>query len=139
MANVGDRIRALREEKKLSEGDVEKRTGLLRCYISRVENCHTVPSIETLEKLARALELPLYRLFYDGEVPPKLPTSLRHKPGANLEWGASGKNGLYLSKLRRCLARIDERDRKLLMATAQKIASYGRDRDRGGASADVKG
>ena len=56
---IGDRLRALREEKKLSQGDIEKRTGLLRCYISRVENGHTVPAIETLEKLARALEVSL--------------------------------------------------------------------------------
>ncbi len=70
---IGDRLRALREEKKLSQGDIEKRTGLLRCYISRVENGHTVPAIETLEKLARALEVPLYQLFYDGEEPPQLP------------------------------------------------------------------
>src|SRR4029077_5378544 len=70
---IGDRLRALREEKKLSQGDIEKRTGLLRCYISRVENGHTVPAIETLEKMARALECPLYQLFYDGEEPPVLP------------------------------------------------------------------
>jgi len=50
---ISDRLRALREEKKLSQGDIEKRTGLLRCYISRVENGHTVPAIETLEKMAR--------------------------------------------------------------------------------------
>jgi len=54
---IGDRLRELREEKKLSQGDIEKRTGLLRCYISRVENGHTVPAVETLEKLARALEI----------------------------------------------------------------------------------
>ncbi len=70
---IGDRLRALREEKKFSQGDIEKRTGLLRCYISRVENGHTVPAIETLEKMARALEVPLYQLFYDGEEPPELP------------------------------------------------------------------
>jgi transcriptional regulator with XRE-family HTH domain len=61
---LGDRIRELREAKKLSQGDIEKRTGLLRCYISRVENGHTVPAIETLEKIARACEVPLYHLFY---------------------------------------------------------------------------
>jgi transcriptional regulator with XRE-family HTH domain len=60
---VCDRLRTLREGKKLSQGDIEKRTGLLRCYISRVENGHTVPTVETLEKMARALEVPLYRLF----------------------------------------------------------------------------
>jgi len=59
---ICDRLRALREEKKLSQGDIEKRTGLLRCYISRVENGHTVPTVGTLEKMARALEVPLYRL-----------------------------------------------------------------------------
>src|ERR1700746_1090612 len=58
---IGDRLRALREDKKFSQGDIEKRTGLLRCYISRVENGHTVPAIETLEKMARALEIPLYQ------------------------------------------------------------------------------
>ena len=57
--DLGERIRAVREEKKLSQGDIEKRTGLLRCYISRVENGHTVPAIETLEKIVRALECPL--------------------------------------------------------------------------------
>src|ERR1700674_2726718 len=70
---ISDRLRELRESKKLSQGDVEKRTGLLRCYISRVENGHTVPAIETLEKMARAFEVPMYQLFYDGEEPPKLP------------------------------------------------------------------
>jgi transcriptional regulator with XRE-family HTH domain len=64
---IGDRLRELRDSKQLSQGDIEKRTGLLRCYISRVENGHTVPAIETLEKMARALEVPMYKLFYDGE------------------------------------------------------------------------
>ena len=63
--NIGDRLRALREQKKFSQGDIEKRTGLLRCYISRVENGHAVPAIETLEKFARALEVPVYHLVYD--------------------------------------------------------------------------
>jgi transcriptional regulator with XRE-family HTH domain len=59
---IGDRLRALREEKKLSQGDIEKRTGLLRCYVSRVENGLTVPAVETIEKFARALEVPIYQL-----------------------------------------------------------------------------
>jgi transcriptional regulator with XRE-family HTH domain len=64
---IGDRLRDLREEKNLSQGEIEKRTGLLRCYISRVENNHTVPAIETLEKMARAMGVPIYALFYEGE------------------------------------------------------------------------
>ena len=124
---IGDRLRELREGKNLSQGDIEKRTGLLRCYISRVENGHTVPAIETLEKLARALEVPLYQFFYDGEEPPKLPNLLRRKTSDDIAWGSAGKDARYLHKLRRCLSHAEEPDRKLLMVLAQKMAN-GRNR-----------
>ncbi len=119
---IGDRLRAVREEKKLSQGDIEKRTGLLRCYISRVENGHTVPAIETLEKMARALEVPLYQLFYDGEEPPLLPNLPKRRSAANVAWGSSGKDGRYLMKFRQNLSRMDEDDRQLLLFLAQKMA-----------------
>jgi transcriptional regulator with XRE-family HTH domain len=124
---IGDRLRELREGKKLSQGDIEKRTGLLRCYISRVENGHTVPAIETLEKLARALEIPLYQLFYEGEEPPKLPHLLKRKTSDDIAWGSSGKQALFLHKLRKCLSKAGDADRKLLLAMAQKL-SAGRGR-----------
>jgi transcriptional regulator with XRE-family HTH domain len=124
---ISDRLRQLREEKKLSQGDIEKRTGLLRCYISRVENGHTVPAIETLEKLARALEVPLYQLFYDGEEPPKLPNLLKRKTTDEIAWGSSGKNGIFLHKLVKCLSKATDSDRKLLLSMAQKLAG-GRSR-----------
>jgi transcriptional regulator with XRE-family HTH domain len=124
---IGDRLRDLRESKNLSQGDIEKRTGLLRCYISRVENGHTVPAIETLEKLARALEVPLYQLFYDGEEPPKLPSTLKKTTKEDMAWGSSGKQAAYLHKLRRCLSKATEPDRKLILAMAQKVAGgHGR-------------
>ena len=119
---IGDRLRDMREQKKLSQGDIEKRTGLLRCYISRVENGHTVPAIETLEKLARALEVPLYQLFHDGEEPPKLPNLPRRKSSEDIAWGSSGKDGRFLNKLRRLLAKTEEADRRLLLHMAQKMA-----------------
>jgi transcriptional regulator with XRE-family HTH domain len=120
---IGDRLREMREEKKLSQGDIEKRTGLLRCYISRVENGHTVPAIETLEKLARALECPLYQLFYEGEQPPQLPNLLKRKSSDDIAWGSSGKEARYLHKLRRLLGKSQEADRKLLLHMAQKMAN----------------
>jgi transcriptional regulator with XRE-family HTH domain len=119
---IGDRLRAMREEKKLSQGDIEKRTGLLRCYLSRVENGHTVPAIETLEKIARALEVPLYQLFYDGEEPPALPNLPRRKSSDNITWGSSGREARLLALFRRQLGRMDEHDRRLLFALAQRIA-----------------
>ncbi len=124
---ICDRLRELREAKNLSQGDVEKRTGLLRCYISRVENGHTVPAVETLEKFARALEVPLYQLFYDGEKPPQLPNLLKRKTSDDIVWGNSGKNALFLHKLRKCLSKTADRDRKILLSVAQKLAS-GRSR-----------
>jgi transcriptional regulator with XRE-family HTH domain len=119
---IGERLREMREEKKLSQGDIEKRTGLLRCYISRVENGHTVPAIETLEKLARALEVPPYQLFYEGNEPPKLPNLLKRKTSDDIVWGSTGKNSVYLHKLVRCLSKTTDSDRKLLLAMAQKVA-----------------
>lgn len=130
---IGDRLRELREEKQLSQGDIEKRTGLLRCYISRVENGHTVPAIETLEKLARALEVPLYQLFYEGDEPPKLPNLLKRKSSDDIVWGSSGKNAVYLHKLTRCLSKAAEPDRKLLLAMAQKMTAGGNRRTRAAA------
>ena len=120
---VGERLRIVREKKNLSQGDVENRTGLLRCYISRVENGHTVPAIETLEKMARALEVPLYQLFYDGEEPPKIANVVVMKPSSEDPWGSAWKNAHCFNKLRRLLSKIGESDRKLVMDMAQKMAN----------------
>lgn len=121
---IGDRLRTLREQKSLSQGDIEKRTGLLRCYISRVENGHTVPSVETLEKMARALEVPLYQIFYDGEEPPKLPDWPARKKGSDVAWGSSGKDARILNNFRRLLKRVSESDRRLLVFMAQKMVGH---------------
>ena len=119
------------EEKKLSQGDIEKRTGLLRCYISRVENGHTVPTVQTLEKMARALEVPLYKLFCEGEQPPRLPNLPRRKTASDIAWGSSGKDGRYLTNFRRHLRRMDEADRRLVLFMAQKMAAVASHRPEG--------
>ena len=121
--DIGRRLTSLREEKKLSQGDIEKRTGLLRCYISRVENGHTVPAVETLEKMARALELPLYQLMYDGAEPKLITKTNGHKAP---EWGEAGKNVRFLNKLCRFLAAMSEDDRQLLLSFADNVAKRQR-------------
>src|SRR4029077_20485031 len=83
---MGDRLRVLREQKGFDQGEIEKRTGLLPCYISRVEHGHTVPAVETLEKFARALEVPMYQLFYDGKEAPKQLKLAMHEPADKLAW-----------------------------------------------------
>jgi transcriptional regulator with XRE-family HTH domain len=117
---IGERLRTLREEKHLSQGHIEKRTGLLRCYISRVENGHTVPSIETLEKMSRALEVPLYQLFYEGDNLPEPPKTIRKVPS----WGRSGKEARLLNKFCQLFSRTDESDRRLLLHIARKMADH---------------
>jgi len=115
---IGDRLKELRESKDLSQGDIEKRTGLLRCYISRVENGHTVPAVSTLEKMARALEVPMYQLFHDAASVRKLKL-----PKDNAEsWGSTGATADYLSKLRRPLAKMEPDNQKLLLHMAQRVA-----------------
>jgi transcriptional regulator with XRE-family HTH domain len=119
---IGDRLRILREQKNMSQGDLEKRTGLLRCYISRIENGHTVPAVDTLEKLARGLEIPMYQLFYEGDKPPDLPHLSKRKTEAEIVWGASGKDASLVEKFRRFFGRMQESDRRIILFVAQKMA-----------------
>jgi transcriptional regulator with XRE-family HTH domain len=119
---LSDRLRELRDEKKLSQGDIEARSGLLRSYLSRVENGHTVPSLETLEKLAAALETPLYQLMYDGNEPPRPPELPNWKPGSIEGMRNTGKDAIFLHKLRRLLSKMSETNRQLVLHLAQKLA-----------------
>lgn len=117
---IGERLRQLREAKNLSQGDIEQRTGLLRCYTSRVENGHTVPALETLEKYARALEIPLYRLFHDGTKPAQSP--LFPVAPSKTEWGEKGKERDELRNFTKVLSRLDDRHRRILLKTALQMA-----------------
>jgi len=85
-------------------------------------NGHTVPAIETLEKMARALEIPMYQMFYDGDEPPKLPNLPKRKSSDKDGWGSTGKDARYLNKLRRVLGKSADEDRKLILHMAQKMA-----------------
>jgi transcriptional regulator with XRE-family HTH domain len=112
--NIGETIRALRLQKGMSQGDIEKRTGLLRCYLSRVENGHTVPSLETLAKIANSLEIPLGQFFAEnsdgngnGKALPQL----------------SEEQVRFLSQIRRYSCGLNESDRKLVLAMVKKMAA----------------
>ncbi len=88
---IGDRLRALRKAKNLSQEDVEERAGLLCSYLSGVENGGTVPAIETLEDIACALDVPLYQLFYDGEEPPALPNLPNRRSAEEIASSSTGE------------------------------------------------
>jgi transcriptional regulator with XRE-family HTH domain len=115
---IGEKLKALRAQKNLSQGDIEKRTGLLRCYLSRVENGHTVPSVDTLEKMARALEVPMYRLFTDDEhvKKPNIPA------GAIRSRAANSKQDSELRTFAKFFSRMGDKHRGLLFHMAAKMA-----------------
>ncbi|HXY23311.1 MAG TPA: helix-turn-helix domain-containing protein [Candidatus Acidoferrum sp.] len=118
---ISERLRSIRQEKQISQGELERRTGLKRCYISRVENGHTIPSIDTLEKLARAMEIPLYQIFYDGDEPPAPPPALPARKSANDAWGFEGDSARFLQRLRQLLGRISDHDRQIILHLALQL------------------
>ena len=122
---IGERLQQLRKEKDLSQGDIEERTGMLRCYVSRVENGHTVPSLETMEKFARALEVPLYQLFYDGSEPAVAPKIAR-LDHAHEQWGSTEKTSEFWERMMSLLPKMKEGDRQLLLFIALKMARKSR-------------
>jgi transcriptional regulator with XRE-family HTH domain len=103
----------------MSQGDIEKRTGLLRCYISRVENGHTVPSVDTLEKMARALEVPMYRLFTE-DVDAKKP-NIRLQPVPSR--AVNIKDDRELRTFAKLLSRMNDKNRGLLLHMTSKMAN----------------
>ena len=112
MMKIGTTIRAHRLQKGLSQGDIEKKTGLLRCYLSRVENGHTVPSLDTLSKIAGALDLPIAQFFADDSVGRQLNTQR-----------LSDDELRFLTQIRRYSTNLNESDRKLLLAMVKKFAA----------------
>jgi len=113
-----DRLRQCREAKNLSQGDIEKRIGLLRCYVSRVENGHTTPALETLEKMARALEVSLYQLFYEGDTAPSREIE---KDSGLKDWASWGNGARKFRRLRHDLSRMEESDRKLMFELSKMM------------------
>ena len=122
---IGTRLRSLREVKGLSQGDIEKSTGLLRCYISRIENGHTIPSLETLERFAGALDVPLYKMFYSGEGDAPTPNLVRRKSLDDLaaQPGKAGEDARFLMQFKNAMAKLAEPDRDVVLTLARKLAT----------------
>ena len=111
--NIGETIRNFRLQKGMSQGDIEKRTGLLRCYLSRVENGHTIPSLDTLAKIAGAMEVPLAQFFADSQ----------HENGGRNLPQLSEDEVRFLTQIRRYSSNLNDSDRKLVLAMVKKMAA----------------
>src|ERR1700691_4914160 len=134
---ISERLKRLREAQNLSQGDIQERTGLFRCYLSRLENGRTVPSIETLEKLARALDVPLHPLFTDDEAPVKKLRVPKQHPTSL--WGLDKKPPPQPRLVATQFARMDGKPRCLSLRAAAKINKYGDVEPNAAAARDVIG
>ena len=111
--NIGETIRNYRLQKSMSQGDIEKRTGLLRCYLSRVENGHTVPSLDTLAKIATAMDVPLAQFFNENH----------GENGGKASPHLAEEEVRFLTQIRRYSSSLNDSDRKLVIAMVKKMAS----------------
>jgi len=126
---VGQRIRELRTNKDLSQGDIEKQTGMLRGYISRVEHGHTVPSVETLHRFAAALGVPVYQLFVTS-ADEMMPAAAGGSPAAAISRisgtaTVDGPKARFLEQISSLADRMMETDRTFLLDFARKLAAHG--------------
>ena len=114
--NIGQVIRSYRGDRGLSQGDIERRTGLLRCYLSRVENGHTVPSLETLAKIGEAMEISLADFFPGGDSAQDLQT---RKVLSEL----SKEEIIFLTEIKKCSTTLSDDDKKLVLGMIRKMAT----------------
>ena|ERR1022692_951440 len=122
---IGTRLRSLREKKGMSQGDVENVTGMPRCYISRIENGHTIPCLETLERFAGALDVPLHEMFYSGEGEVPTPNLTRRASLDELaaQTGQVGEEARFLVQFKHVLSKLGEPDRDVLLTLARQLAT----------------
>ena len=124
---IGQKLREIREAKNMSQMEISGATGLVQPYVSRVENGHTIPGLEMLEKWACALKIPLYQILYDGDEPPE-PLKLSAQNHREL-WGSSGRQTHELKRLRQYLSKMNDKERELLLSLAGRMATRQRRKD----------
>jgi len=120
---IGARLRELREERKLSQGDITEVIGLPRSYISRIENGHAIPSLETLQRLAAALDVPFYRLFYTGQDAANGQLVRRSLEELAKDPGLAGNEARFLIEIRALTRRLGDTERIFLLNLARKLAT----------------
>lgn len=122
---IGTVIRNYRTGRGLSQGDIERRTGLLRCYLSRVENGHTVPSLETLAKIADAIGISLADFFPAPDTP-------EEREARRLAEELTEEELWILTELKRCTDGLAESDKELVLALIRRVATVAAEHRRSG-------
>ncbi|MGM0843542.1 MAG: helix-turn-helix domain-containing protein [Bacillota bacterium] len=63
---IGERVKKLRQERKMSMTELADKAGVAKSYLSSIErNLQKNPSVQFLEKVSKALNVPVDSLLYD--------------------------------------------------------------------------
>jgi XRE family transcriptional regulator, master regulator for biofilm formation len=63
---IGERVKKLRQERKMSMTELADKAGVAKSYLSSIErNLQKNPSVQFLEKISGALNVPVDSLLYD--------------------------------------------------------------------------
>jgi transcriptional regulator with XRE-family HTH domain len=108
---IGARILEFRKQRGLSQDDVQRATGFSHAYISNVERGQTLPSLESIERFADALQVPLSELFRSGEAGSKTRTTDPASDPSDL-----------LALLRAHVGTMTAKQREILLALALRLA-----------------
>lgn len=120
--SIGQRLRQLRKQKRLTQQELAERAGLLRCNVWRLENREAAPTIATIEKIARALEIPMFHLFYDYEKSRKPKGLPKWRFTKDKMWGSSGKDARMLAQFCQLFSRMSESDLEIVLYAAKKMS-----------------
>lgn len=110
---IGQVILRFRKEKRLTQMDIARATGMRSAYISRVETGKTVPSVASVERFAAVLGVPLYQFFLDpaGQMPRE---------------GDDKGEGLF-PLLQGYVHRMEPSERALVLGLAKRLAARNSD------------
>ncbi|MDG5490582.1 helix-turn-helix domain-containing protein [Psychroserpens sp. SPM9] len=68
---LSDNLKAIRREKKISQQYIADRSDMLASTYNRIENMKVSPSIETIERIANAIDIPIAELLQSRQVSDK--------------------------------------------------------------------
>jgi transcriptional regulator with XRE-family HTH domain len=94
--DVGERVRAIRQLRRLTLRDVSERTGLSESFLSQAERGRTSASIVSLQRIAEALGVAVSDFFSPDTT--HRPLVLRRDARQFVAWGKLGRKALLTPK-----------------------------------------
>jgi transcriptional regulator with XRE-family HTH domain len=96
---------------------------MLRHYISQVENGHTTPSLETLQRFAGVLDVPLYALFLERQYALPIEEGSTSSPAVCANTFPASKDEGAFAEFRSLAKAMTKSDRDLILRLARRLAA----------------